>query len=105
MGKGISVMRMLTATVYQMRTTIVHSGRRKLRSSRAFKQFFKKKKICQIPGGRGGGREVLSVWTCSFTVFVQRSSGTIAGQGYLEVSLDCLFGGWNVRTVNTYWGE
>ncbi len=38
-------------------------------------------------------------------MFVQRCSGTTAGLGYLEVSVDCSLGGWHVRTVNTDWGE
>jgi hypothetical protein len=38
-------------------------------------------------------------------LFDQRYNGITAGLGYLEVSLDCLFGGWNVRTVNTYRGK
>ncbi len=53
MGKGISVMRTLTATVYQMRTTIVHSGWIHIRSSRALKTILEEEENLPEPGGRG----------------------------------------------------
>jgi hypothetical protein len=47
MGKGTSVTRTLTATVYQMRTTIVHSGRGDLQSTYIYKEYHS---VCPLVG-------------------------------------------------------
>jgi hypothetical protein len=60
MGKGISVMRTLTATVYQTRTTIVHSGKTNIyiRSSRALKTVLEEEEEENLSDpGDGGGEE------------------------------------------------
>jgi hypothetical protein len=69
MGKGTSVMRMLTATVYQMKTIIVHSGRINIRSSRALKT------ILEEEGGGG----LMDMYIVQYTV--QRCNFTTAGLG------------------------